>query len=357
MLTEKERLILSLDAQDVDRPPCICPGGMMNMVTTDLIELSDMPWPEAHTDPIMMAKVALASYEQGCFENVGVPFDMVVEAEALGASTTLGSIDYEPHVTEYAIASVNEWGSLAPIDLENSRAAATIGAIRYLKGLDLDVPIIGNITGPVSTASSTAEPVQFYKDMRKNNAKVHEFMEFVTQECIRFALAQIEAGADVICISDPSGTGEILGKRFFDEFTVTYLNKLLAAIKPTGVKTIVHICGQMHSVFEQVAKVESDALSFDAVVPLRKSSQALPGRVLMGNISTFAIERSDASKIATLTRNCVKNGSKIISPACGLGMHSPLSNVQTILKTLKEEGFYDAVAAQDDLPDEENADA
>jgi [methyl-Co(III) methanol-specific corrinoid protein]:coenzyme M methyltransferase len=39
--------------------------------------------------------------------------------------------------------------------------------------------------------------------------------------------------------------------------------------------------------------------------------------------------------VEKLTRACYSNGSDIISPACGLGMGSPLSNVQTVLRTVK----------------------
>lgn len=38
MLTPKERLKLIFDGQKADRPACICPGGMMNMVTSDLMD-------------------------------------------------------------------------------------------------------------------------------------------------------------------------------------------------------------------------------------------------------------------------------------------------------------------------------
>ena len=71
------------------------------------------------------------------------------------------------------------------------------------------------------------EPVIFYKELRKKNKEAHAYMEFVTDQLIAFGKAQIEAGADVIAISDPSGTGEILGPKYFKEFAVTYLNKLL----------------------------------------------------------------------------------------------------------------------------------
>ena len=81
MLTPKERLRLIFAGEKPDRPACICPGGMMNMVTTDLMEEIQTFLPEAHTDARKMAALAKAVYERGCFENCGVPFCMTVEAE------------------------------------------------------------------------------------------------------------------------------------------------------------------------------------------------------------------------------------------------------------------------------------
>lgn len=93
MLTEKERLEKVFHHEEVDRPPCICPGGMMNMITSELMDTCGVTWPEAHTDAEMMAKLALANYENGCFENVGVPFCMTVEAEAMGGRSDHGNED------------------------------------------------------------------------------------------------------------------------------------------------------------------------------------------------------------------------------------------------------------------------
>lgn len=79
MLTPKERLNLALKNKKVDRPPCICPGGMMNMIIEELMDISGYKWPEAHTNPETMANLAIAMYEQGGFENFGVPFCMTIE--------------------------------------------------------------------------------------------------------------------------------------------------------------------------------------------------------------------------------------------------------------------------------------
>ncbi len=329
-MNEKERLSKAIHGETVDRPPCICPGGMMNMITTELMDAVGAAWPEAHKNAEMMAELAVANYEQGCFENVGVPFCMTIEAEAMGAEVTMGSKIFEPHVTGYAIDSVTEWEKISPIDLEKGRAKVVLDAIRILKSKNLDVPIVGNVTGPVSTASSVMEPVVFYKELRKHRKEAHAYMEFVTGEVIRFARAQIEAGADVIAISDPSGTGEILGPKLFEEYAVKYINMTLDGLQDKKLGTIVHICGQMKNVYPQADMIHSDVLSFDSCVAMSDAKKNLKDRVLMGNVSTWALEFGRPEKVKSLAVKCWKDGSEIISPACGLGTKSPLANIRAI---------------------------
>lgn len=334
-LTEKERLFAAFNREEVDRKPLICPGGMMNMITTELMEVSGVHWPEAHVDPVVMADMAQASWEHHCFDNVGVPFCMTVEAEAMGAKVTLGDMVAEPHVTDYAITTVDDWETLPTPNVNEGRMAVVIEAIKILKSRNIPAPIVGNVVGPISVANSVQDAVTYYKELRKKPEKMHAFMDFVTKCCADFAVEMAKAGADVICISDPSGTGEILGPKMFDDYCVTYVNKIIRAVKPYGVKTLVHICGQMSSVYEQMDKVEADALSFDAIVSLRKAKEALGEKhIIVGNISTFALETNDTEKAAALARNSAKGVSDVIAPACGLGTGSPLVNIQTLMKTL-----------------------
>lgn len=197
--------------------------------------------------------------------------------------------------------------------------------------------IVGNLVGPISVASSVMEATNFYKQLRKEKELSHAYLDFVTDQLIRFGVAQVEAGADVITVADPSGTGEIMGPKLFEEYAVPCLERLQQACQQAGAQTIVHICGQMHSVYEQVNKIGANALSFDAIVPIKEAHENLPGRVIMGNVSTFAIELKDVEKVRSLTRACIRNGSDIVSPACGLGMGSPSENVRAVLETVRIE--------------------
>lgn len=329
-MNEKERLKKALHHEKTDRPLCICPGGMMNMITTDLMDRSGITWPEAHLNAEMMADLAQANYENGCFENVGVPFCMTIEAESMGAKVTLGDRVHEPHVTEYALHSVKEWEKIRPMDMNYGRVKVVLDAIRILKSRNLDVPIIGNITGPVSTASSVMEPVIFYKELRKKREDAHKYMELVADEIIRFARAQIDAGADIIAISDPSGTGEILGPKLFEEYAVHYINRIIDHLQAEKMGVIVHICGQMRNVYAQVEMIHSDVLSFDSCVAMSDAKKHLKKHVLMGNVSTWTLEFGNPEKVEQLAVKCWRDGSGIISPACGLGTKSPLTNIQAI---------------------------
>lgn len=332
-MNEKERLNAVLSGKEVDRPPLVCPGGMMNMVVKELMERVGIYLPYAHEDSEAMANLAYKVYEEGLFENVGVPFCMTVEAEGYGASVDLGTDIFEPHVRDYILKSSEELYILKmhPHNLNSRRLKTVIEAIKLLKEKSMDVPVIGNITGPISVATSLMEPSVFYREIRKKNEKVHEYMEYITEDIIRFAEAQIEAGADLIAVSDPSGTGEILGPKLFKEFTVEYLNRIVSAVHSKGKKIIVHICGQMKSVYEEVNEIKADALSFDSMVPIKIAKENLPGRVIMGNVSTFSLEFATEEKVRVLTRGCINGGSSIISPACGMGMRTPTANIKAML--------------------------
>ena len=336
-MNEKERLVKALHGEETDRVPVICPGGMMNSAIKGVIDSCGIHFPEAHSDAQMMADLAYQVYLEGCFENCGVPFCMTVESEAMGAKVNMGNDFYEPHVCEYAIDTVDDWQKLSDMDLNAGRSKVVLDAIKLLKAKTDSVPIVGNVVGPISTASSIMEPVIFYKQLHKKPEAAHAYMEFVTQNIIKFALAQIEAGADVIAIADPSGTGEILGPKLFEAYTVKYLNMLVDAIHTKCPNVIVHICGRMANVYPQVRQVHAEAISFDSLVDIRNAGENLPGRNLMGNVSTYALEYGTEDKVSAITKKCINDGVCIVSPACGLGMTSPLANIQAMLKTAKGE--------------------
>ena len=334
--TSAALLASTLHGEKCCRVPCICPGGMMNMLTVDAMDLCETYWPEAHGDPVLMARLAAAPFTAGLFDNIGVPFCMTVEAESMGSAVDLGDRQTEPRVTAYALSSVEQWESLSPMALDRGRAKVVLDALSLIRTQHPQATVIGNLTGPMSLASSLVDANVFYKELRKKPQAAHALMDFVTDTLIAFGQAQIQAGAEFIAISDPSGTGEILGPRLFAEYALPCLNRLCQALRPLCQGVIVHICGQLRAVYPQLSQLGSDAISVDAAVNLEKLRENVPGKVIMGNVSTFALAAGKSDTIHSLCRGCLRSGVDILAPACGLGTTTALSSIRILMETVKE---------------------
>lgn len=306
------------------------------MIVEEVMDMTNSPWPEAHTDARLMADLAAGIYEQGGFENYGVPFCMTVEAEAMGAPVFMGTKNNEPRVTSYPIQSAAQWRELKSIDPSCGRPGVVVEAIRRLKEKNTRVPVIANLTGPVSLASSLLEPVVYYKQLHKDPQSAHGLMAWVTENLISFGRAQLEAGADVLTISDPSGTGEILGPRMFKKFAVPYLNQIVDALKDLAdAGIIIHICGRLKGIYQELNALNSDAISFDSISGVKQVAQNVTGKAVMGNVSTFALENSSPEKIERISKHCIHNGVNILSPACGIGPRTGIENIRAMVRAAK----------------------
>jgi len=73
----------------------------------------------------------------------------------------------------------------------------------------------------------------------------------------------------------------------------------------------------------------------DAVVSIKELKEHLPDKVIMGNVSTFALAAGKADTIRSLCRTCLKNGVDILSPACGLGTTTTVDSIAIMMDTVK----------------------
>jgi len=336
-LSPKERILRVLKKEKADRPPVVCPGGMMNAAIVDVMNKTGHTLPEAHHNDRLMAELSYDVYENTGFENFGIPFCMTVEAEVLGSEINFGSLECEPKIEKEAFSSAAEI-QYRDIDhmLKHGRIESVVQAGYHLSKKYPDVPVIGNLTGPISTTASIVDPMSFLKDLRKDKENAHRAIDYVTNFLIEYAKLMIDNGVDLIYIGDPTATGEILGPKMFEEYAVRYLNKLIDGIHSLNTPVIVHICGNMNTVKNLIPQIKSDAISTDAVVNLKLLKSEFPFLTTMGNLSTYLLQFGTPEKVYAQTKRLLNDGIDIISPACGLSTSSSLENIQTLTNTVKE---------------------
>ena len=335
-LSPKERLDRVLAGKTVDRPPVICPGGMMNSATTDVMDECGLFFPEVHKSAADMARLSTAVQQRTGFENFGIPYCMTVEAEILGSEIDFGNYDCEPKIAKEYYAHSADVIQRDPKELvKEGRIAAIAEAGFAISRQQPDIPVIGSLTGPVSTAASIVDPMVFLKELRKDKENAHRVLDYVTDFLIEYARVLVDSGFSVITIADPTATGEILGPKMFGDYAVPYLNKLLDAIHAMDTKAIVHICGRLDAVKKPLSAIRGDAISTDAMVNLLDIKEVRDGGVVMGNVSTFALQLQTPDVIQQVTERLVNNKIDIISPACGLSTKTPVQNIAAMTGTVK----------------------
>ncbi|MDR1599079.1 MAG: methylcobamide--CoM methyltransferase [Oscillospiraceae bacterium] len=333
-ISPKERLLRKLNGQSVDRCPVVCPGGMMNAATVEVMERGGRALPKGHTDSAEMAALAASVAELTGFENYGAPFCMTVEAEALGSGIDYGSMECEPKIRAERYPSVVEALPRGVHAGRDGRVGVVADALSALSGGD--IPVIGSVTGPISAAASLVEPMMFLKQLVKERRDAHRVIDSVTDWLIGYAGILAQSGADVISIADPTATGEILGPRMFEEYALRYINRLADAVHAMGKPVVIHICGKLDAVTRLAALFHGDALSVDAMVSPRSLKQACPGLNTMGNLSTFLLQDGSTEQVARGAEALLRGGVDIIAPACGLSTSTPLANIRTFTDAVKD---------------------
>lgn len=335
-MTEKERLLKVLRNEQVDRPPVIAPGGMMTMASKEVMELTNCRWPSAHRDAEKMAALSAAMHDEAGIENLGIPFCMTVEAEALGGEVEDGDEVTEPHMIHYPLKAVEEWRSLKELHpYKDGRLPVILACTSLLSQGYPDIPVIGNLVGPLSLATSLIDATTLFKALRREPEEVHRMLDFLTDNSIRYGEALIRNGADLIVISDPSATGEILGPDRFSEFALPYLNRMIQRIHASNKPVIVHICGRINPVYESLKRLDAEGISVDSVVNIKEMRNTVPEKKLMGNVSTMLLQNGPSDKIQMVSRNLLDFGVDILAPACGLSAKTPVRHITAMTDLVK----------------------
>jgi [methyl-Co(III) methanol-specific corrinoid protein]:coenzyme M methyltransferase len=89
-------------------------------------------------------------------------------------------------------------------------------------------------------------------------------------------------------------------------------------------------------VLKELSKFTARVLSIDAITNLRKVKQSLPDKVIMGNVSTFLLEKGTPERVKKAALISIKQGAGILSPACGIGARTPVANIRAMVEAARE---------------------
>jgi len=326
-LNPYERVMSVLSGRVPDRLPCVNSAGTY---TKALMELSRARMPEAHMDPVLMARLGSAAHRFCGLENASIPFDGLVEAEAMGAELSYGR--FWPRPRSY-LDRVEELKP--PKEPESSgRIRVVLDAIRLLKGeLGGLVPVNVIVTPPFTAVGfHLIGQARLNVLLRRRPELVRDAIEAAMDFYLELMGLYRDAGADLITLHEVGASPDLMRPHVFDEFVKPYLKRL---IKAARLPVILNICGDTSSIIKGMAECEPSAIVIDraSVAEVRgildRVGKSVP---LSGNLSTLVLSGGTDAEIEDGVRRAIREGVKLVSPGCDFRLDTPTENVKTMVR-------------------------
>lgn len=232
-----------------------CTRDSLEEIPQNIIRDKGLSFPKVHTNKIDIFTLAKALKEDKNDKICRVPFCVTVEAEALGADIKLGDNKSGPRVNDYLFNSVEELSNIKVLDLTKGRIREVLTAVEMLDKKDEVVAL--NVEGPFTIISSLIDPLNFYKGIRKNRELVDKFMEVIEDNIVKYILAGIKSGAQIISYADPVGSIDIVGPKIYKELSGKVTYNVLKRIEDKLEGVIVHLCGKTSIAFDELGFINS----------------------------------------------------------------------------------------------------
>ena len=326
----RDIFINALHRRPVPRPAT---GTATSVATVDLMEKVGASFPEAHLDAEKMATLAAAGYEHVGFDNVMPLFSVWHESSALGCNVEWGEVDRMPACRE-PLCKMGDEIRIPPDLLNRPGCKVPLEALALLRRRYGDeVAVVGKVFGPWTLGYHVFGVQEFLIDTLLDPGAVKRAMASLKEVTVRFANAQIEAGADALCLGDHA-TRDLCSPNAYRDFLKDIHEELNARIR---CPLILHICGDTSDRIGHVRQTGLPCFHFDSKVPARTARTLAGERLsLMGGTSNLdVIHKGTPEQVIEDVNEKIRCKIDIIGPECAVPLDAPYANMKLLAEEVK----------------------
>jgi len=337
IMTSRQRVFAAFNKQPTDRLPVISPT---SVATVESMLAVGAAFPEAHTDAQKMAALAATGHDLLGFDTVAPYFSVQQEAAAFGAEIDWGRLDSMPTNSKRPFKDPDDFEMPGDF-LDRPPIKTVLDSIRILKEKYGDeVAICGKVMGPWTLSYNLYDVEDFLYDTAAEPDRARDFLQAFKPVSIAFALAQIDAGADLITWADHA-TGNLVSAKTYEEFLLPVHKQCVKELRckmPRKVPVILHTCGRTLDRMSLFAEAGFDAFHFDSQNDPGQALEAVAGKILLtGCINNPTVLLNGTPEdVRKQVTEVVTAGVPLISPECAVPCRVKNENLRTILETVLE---------------------
>ena len=227
----------------------------------------------------------------------------------------------------------------APSPCTGQRMSDRLNGIRILKErIGRDKIVEGWVEGPCAAAADLRGLTNLMLDFYDDTAFVNDLFEFVLDVGSRFALAQLEAGAELIGIGDAAAS--LVSAQVYREFIWPFEERLVAAIHAAGGLVRLHICGDTRHLLAAFGRLGCEIVELDSMTPLSEARARMrPGQVVLGNVDPVRVVKDGTpDSIYEAVGECHRQAGArfIVGAGCEIPRGTPSANLLAMVKYARD---------------------
>lgn len=334
-MNSMERIRAALGFEKPDRVPVIA------QVFGHAAVLAGVSLRDYVRDGELLARCQIQALQRYGYDTVFALMDTSVETEAVGSILTYPRDQY-PYVKFYALLDAENLERLSvPDPQQEGRMPELLKAARILRReLGDDVLVVGCVLGPMTVAMQLLGMETALYLAIDHPERFARLLDFAAEVAIRFAAAQIEAGAHLPIVFDPCASPAVIPPQFFREFELPRLQKVFTALKDAGAAASwLHIAGPVVPILPLYPQCGVDIANFDYCVSALEAQQAVPHTCLDGNIKPLSFVEATPEVIAEessrLLNIFASRGGFILSSGCEIPPEAKPENVSAMVSAAR----------------------
>lgn len=271
-----------------------------------------------------------------------VLMDLSVEANALGLNTLFPPNDSATVLKKEGQFGNEQLDSLREVDFESdSRLLSYVKTVESMKArLPTDVKVAAYVTGPYTLTGLIIGAEDAGLMAAREPEKLEKICAFTTGCITKYTKLLLSAGADAICVLEPSGV--MLGPSHFEKFSGVNVGNIVELCHRENSDCIYHVCGNSMHLIEKMVESGVDGLSLDSKdsgVDLPQVAGSVPEDVvIIGNMSpiktiVYGNPEDVRNEVETLLRSMDDFPNYVLSTGCDLPLETPLENISALMET------------------------
>ena len=265
-----ERLFNRIQGKPVDRVP------NMNIVMQFARETGHT-YGQVVRNARLLADGMLRCHEKYGIDCLWTISDSVREPQDMGADVIVPE-NGVPYLRVPFITGPEDFHKLKLVEPSMGRAMSDrVEAVRILKQeAGGEAPVVGWIEGAFAAACNLMGVADFLYLMMDEPEAAQELLDFCQEQERLFAIAQIDAGAEIIGLGDAATS--LIGAARYKEFAFEREKKMFAEIHARGALAKLHICGNINPFLELAAQTGCDILDCDHMVDMKRAGELMLGK-------------------------------------------------------------------------------